>query len=66
MRAVEIAQAARPMTKMHVYFVIQHESVEEQRYRSSLRVEREAFQSLIMNKGSMAIPSKWEPASSQH
>lgn len=65
-RAVEIAQAARPMTRMHVYFVIQLESVEEQRYRSSLRVEREAFQSLIMNKGSMAIPSKWEPASSQH
>lgn len=34
--------------------------MEEQRYRSALRSEREAFQSLILEKGRLAFPEEWE------
>ena len=39
---------------MQVYFMMQQESVEEQRLLE-LRIEREAFQSLILEKGRMVI-----------
>ena len=43
-RAIELAQAMAPSVKICVYFLMQKDSVEEQRYRSTLRIEREAFQ----------------------
>jgi len=58
-RAIEVAQATRPSLQMHVYFMMQQDSVEEQRYRSALRNEREAFQVLINEKGRMVVPEAY-------
>ena len=41
-------QARQPAVTIRVYFLMQQDSVEEQRYKSALRIEREAFQSLIL------------------
>ena len=55
-RAIELAQSKRPRRKLKVYLVLQEDSVEEQRYRSTLHSEHEAFQALILEKGRMVIP----------
>ena len=39
-RAIEVAQASRPSEQMCVYFVVQDNSVEEQKYRSALKAEK--------------------------
>ena len=63
-RAIELAQATmgRGAFRMRVYFLMQQDSVEEQRYRSALRIEREAFQSLIVDKSRLVIPEHWDDA----
>jgi DNA excision repair protein ERCC-4 len=59
-RAIELAQAMRPSVQIYVYFMMQQNSVEEQRYRSALRIEREAFQALILEKGRLVIAEDWD------
>ena len=60
-RAIELAQAGR-RRPMHVYFLMQSDSVEEQKYRSALKVEAESFRALIHLKGHMAPPQEWAEA----
>ena len=59
-RAIELAQAMSPASPIHVYFLMQQASVEEQRYRSALRIEREAFGALVLDKGRMVITEDWD------
>ena len=40
--------------------MMQSNSVEEQKYRSALKAEKEAFQALIFDKGRMALPADWD------
>ena len=60
-RAIELAQAGRHCP-MHVYFLMQSDSVEEQKYKSALKVEAESFRALIHLKGHMAPPEEWAEA----
>ena len=60
-RAIELAQAGRH-SPMHVYFLMQSDSVEEQKYKSALKVEAESFRALIHLKGHMAPPQEWAEA----
>mmetsp|Transcript_10121 Transcript_10121/g.23079 ORF Transcript_10121/g.23079 Transcript_10121/m.23079 type:complete len:382 (-) Transcript_10121:1230-2375(-) len=64
-RAIEVAQASRPAETIQVYFLMQSDSVEEQKYRSALKAETEAFQSLILDKGRMAPPEDWDGRTEQ-
>ena len=41
---------------------MQKDSVEEQRFRSLLRIEQEAFHSLILEKSRMVITEEWDDA----
>ena len=59
-RQIELAQAARPERTIDVYFLLHAESVEEQKYRSSLHAEQQAFQALIRTKARMAVPDEWD------
>ncbi|KAL1523711.1 hypothetical protein AB1Y20_018641 [Prymnesium parvum] len=64
-RALEVAQATSPEVQMQVYFLMQKDSVEEQKYRSSLKAEKEAFQALIFEKSRMALPEEWDGRTEQ-
>eukprot|EP01045_Picozoa_sp_COSAG04_P009120 COSAG04_NODE_521_length_13158_cov_26.145647_5_plen_471_part_00 len=57
----EVFKANNPGRPLRVYFLTYANSVEEQRYRTSVRREKEAFESLIKEKASMVLPS--DPAS---
>lgn len=59
-RQIEIFQASNPDFKIKVFFMIYGKSVEEQAYLSSLRQEKEAFEKLIKEKGTMVIPEDRE------
>ncbi|NXY48611.1 XPF endonuclease, partial [Ceuthmochares aereus] len=58
-RQLEIYKASRP-GKPLVYFLIYGGSTEEQRYLTTLRKEKEAFEKLIREKASMVIPEERE------
>ncbi|NWU98674.1 XPF endonuclease, partial [Upupa epops] len=58
-RQLEIFKASRP-GKPLVYFLIYGGSTEEQRYLTTLRKEKEAFEKLIREKASMVIPEERE------
>ncbi|KAL6072820.1 DNA repair endonuclease XPF, variant 2 [Balamuthia mandrillaris] len=55
-RQLEVYKADNPGVPLRVYFMRYAKSVEEQKYLSSLRKEKEAFERLIREKATMAIP----------
>ncbi|KAE8224536.1 hypothetical protein CF319_g2591 [Tilletia indica] len=55
-RCVEVYRWSSPGVGVLVYFLMYQNSVEEQRYLSSLRREKDAFEKLIKEKASMALP----------
>ncbi|CAG8727296.1 18554_t:CDS:1, partial [Acaulospora morrowiae] len=55
-RRVEVFRAMHPGIACRVYFMMYQNSVEEQRYLSSIRKEKESFEKLIHEKSIMAIP----------
>lgn len=58
-RQLEVYRASKQKT-LRVYFLIYGGSTEEQRYLTSLRKEKEAFEKLIREKASMVIPEERE------
>ncbi|OCT64062.1 excision repair cross-complementation group 4 L homeolog isoform X1 [Xenopus laevis] len=56
-RQLEIYRASK-QKPLRVYFLIYGGSTEEQRYLTSLRKEKEAFEKLIREKASMVIPEE--------
>uniref|UniRef100_H9G7T2 DNA repair endonuclease XPF n=1 Tax=Anolis carolinensis TaxID=28377 RepID=H9G7T2_ANOCA len=59
-RQLEIYKASRPGIPLRVYFLIYGGSTEEQRYLTTLRKEKEAFEKLIREKANMGIPEERE------
>ncbi|GAA5867416.1 hypothetical protein JCM1840_002131 [Sporobolomyces johnsonii] len=59
-RRIEAYRAAHQNLAIRVYFLVYKDSVEEQKYLSSIRKEKDAFVKLIHEKGSMAIPHEAE------
>ncbi|XP_020615732.1 DNA repair endonuclease XPF-like isoform X2 [Orbicella faveolata] len=59
-RQLEVYKASRPGVPLRVYFLIYTGSVEEQKYLTTLRKEKEAFEVLIKNKGTMVVPEERE------
>lgn len=57
-RQLEVFKASRPGIPLRVYFLIYAGSVEEQRYLTTLRKEKEAFELLIKEKATMVIPEE--------
>ncbi|CAG8531507.1 8007_t:CDS:10 [Paraglomus occultum] len=55
-RRVEVFRASNPGRNTRVYFLMYENSVEEQIYLSSIRMEKEAFEKIIREKSIMAIP----------
>ncbi|GAA5825708.1 hypothetical protein JCM3770_004454 [Rhodotorula araucariae] len=59
-RRIETYRAAHPGLAIRVYFLAYKDSVEEQKYLSEIRREKDAFVRLIQEKGTMAIPHEAE------
>jgi len=59
-RQIEVFKASRPNIQLRVYFIIYSGSVEEQRYLTTLRKEKEAFELLIKQKAAMVVPEERE------
>lgn len=59
-RELEVYKASKPGRPLRVYFVMYAGSVEEQRYLTTLRKEKEAFEYLISEKSTMVIPEERE------
>ncbi|KXJ09967.1 DNA repair endonuclease XPF [Exaiptasia diaphana] len=59
-RQLEVYKASRPGVPLRVYFMIYAGSVEEQKYLTTLRKEKEAFEMLIKEKATMVIPEERE------
>ncbi|KAJ2654408.1 DNA repair protein RAD16 [Coemansia sp. RSA 1200] len=56
-RLVEVYQATVGAGRLkHVYFMVYDNSLEEQRYLSGIRRERESFEKLIREKATLVIP----------
>ena len=63
-RQLEVFKASRPGIPLRVYCLIYSGSVEEQRYLTVLRKEKDAFEVLIRQKASMVIPEERDARSS--
>ncbi|ELT90017.1 hypothetical protein CAPTEDRAFT_178005 [Capitella teleta] len=59
-RQLEVFRASHPDKPLRVYFLMYKGSTEEQRYLTSLRREKEAFEYLIRSKATMVIPEERE------
>lgn len=57
-RCLEMFKALHPGRPLRVYFLTYQDSVEEQRYRSAVRREKEAFENLIREKSMMVLPER--------
>jgi len=57
-RQLEVFKASRPGVPLRVYFLFYSGSIEEQRYLTSLRREKDAFELLIRQKAEMVIPEE--------
>eukprot|EP00111_Clytia_hemisphaerica_P023677 TCONS_00069779-protein len=57
-RQLEVFKASRPGIPLRVYFLFYSSSIEEQRYLTSLRQEKDAFELLIRQKADMVIPEE--------
>ncbi|KAJ2401040.1 DNA repair protein RAD16 [Coemansia sp. RSA 2559] len=55
-RLVEVYQATGRAALKQVYFMVYDNSLEEQRYLSAIRRERESFEKLIREKAALVIP----------
>jgi DNA excision repair protein ERCC-4 len=55
-RQLEVYQASHPSASLRVYFLLYDSSVEEQKYLTALRREKEAFQQLIKDRAHMVLP----------
>ncbi|KAL1915153.1 uncharacterized protein VTP21DRAFT_7634 [Calcarisporiella thermophila] len=64
-RRVEVYRASHSGQPVRVYFMVYDGSVEEQRYLSTIRREKDAFERLIREKSVMAIPLADEKATAQ-
>lgn len=65
-RVIEMYQAVNPQLSIKVYFLIYGGSAEEQRYLTSLRKEKEAFEFLIREKSVMAVPEERDGKTDNH
>src|SRR5271169_6609772 len=52
---MQVYRASHPTRYLKVYFLYYENSVEEQRYLSAVRKEKDAFTRLIREKGNMAL-----------
>ena len=52
---IKVYRASHPTRHLKVYFLYYADSVEEQRYLSAVRKEKDAFTRLIREKGNMAL-----------
>lgn len=59
-RQLEVFKAEQQGRKLRVYFMMYHESVEEQVYLSLIRREKEGFERAIREKSVMVIPEEME------
>lgn len=57
-RQLEVYKASRPGTSLRVYFIMYNGSIEEQRFLTMLRKEKNAFENLIRQKAEMVIPEE--------
>ncbi|GBC02224.1 hypothetical protein RclHR1_04500012 [Rhizophagus clarus] len=55
-RRVEVYRALHPDIPCKVFFMMYENSIEEQKYLSAIRKEKDAFEKLIREKSIMAIP----------
>ena len=60
LRELEVYAAYHPKLPVTVYFCQYNDSVEQQRYLSSIKQEKEAFDTLIFQKAHMIVPSDVE------
>ncbi|KAG1650998.1 DNA repair endonuclease XPF [Nymphon striatum] len=59
-RQLEVYKASNSNIPLRVYFLVHEESAEEQRYLTTLRKEKQAFEFLIREKVTMVVPSDIE------
>ncbi|KAJ8040533.1 DNA repair endonuclease XPF [Holothuria leucospilota] len=59
-RQLEVYKCCNPGVSLRVYFLMYSGSTEEQRYLTTLRVEKEAFEHLIKEKSTMVVPEERE------
>ncbi|XP_074643083.1 DNA repair endonuclease XPF-like isoform X2 [Tubulanus polymorphus] len=59
-RQLEVYKACNPCRQLRVYFIMYTASTEEQKYLTTLRKEKQAFEYLIREKASMVIPEDRE------
>ncbi|PIK43490.1 putative DNA repair endonuclease XPF isoform X3 [Apostichopus japonicus] len=59
-RQLEVYRCCNPGVPLRVYFLMYTGSTEEQRYLTTLRVEKEAFEHLIKEKATMVVPEEIE------
>ncbi|KAJ3197530.1 hypothetical protein HK101_002833 [Irineochytrium annulatum] len=52
----KVYKSLNPSNPLKVYFMIYDNSIEEQKYLTAIRREKDAFEKLIRDKGMMAIP----------
>ncbi|KAJ3300865.1 hypothetical protein HDU76_005999 [Blyttiomyces sp. JEL0837] len=55
-RRLEVFKASHPDVPLKVYSMVYDNSVEEQRYLTNIRKEKDSFERLIREKSTMAIP----------
>ena len=60
LRELEVYAAYHPSLPITVYFCQYNDSVEQQRYLSNIKQEKEAFDTLIFQKAHMIVPSDVE------
>lgn len=57
-REIEMYQATRAKEVLRVYFLVYEDSIDEQRYLTALRREKDAFEFLIREKSIMVVPDE--------
>ncbi|CAN7939277.1 unnamed protein product, partial [Ixodes hexagonus] len=65
-REIEMYQATRAKEVLRVYFLMYEDSVDEQRYLTALRREKDAFEFLIREKNVMVIPEEQDGKGDYH
>uniref|UniRef100_A0A131XY24 DNA repair endonuclease XPF n=1 Tax=Ixodes ricinus TaxID=34613 RepID=A0A131XY24_IXORI len=65
-RQIEMYQATRAKEVLRVYFLMYEDSVDEQRYLTALRREKDAFEFLIREKNVMVVPEEQDGKGDYH
>ena len=55
-RRVELFKATHPKVPVKVYFMVYDNSIEERKYLTQIRKEKDSFEKLINQKGNMVVP----------